>query len=373
MKILEITEFSAGICGVWSRVFHESKELVKKGHEVFVFSSNLEKGTGRTVVEEEVKNNVKIFRFKNKSGIFDRIISKNVTHFDFEKKFAEINPDIVITHLIHPHSFKALKMCMKKNKPCILVTHAPFNVPRKFPLNFATWLYYNLKVKPLINQFNKVMTITRWEIPYLKSLGVAEDKIFYLPNAVSSEYFEQKINKFSGKKILFFGRIAPIKNIPLLISAFKSISGKFENIKLILVGPIERGYESIKNSVSENISFEKPVHETKNKIRCLQTADIFVLPSLREGLPISLIEAMALGKIVISSKTDGGKEVIEDGVDGLLFNIGNSSELSAKIEEVLNMKTSEISKMQNNARTKAREFESKRIIAQLNTIVESYK
>ena len=58
MKILELTEFSAGGCGVWARVLRESKEFIKLGHKVTVFSSNIEKGSDKTVKCEDCIDNI---------------------------------------------------------------------------------------------------------------------------------------------------------------------------------------------------------------------------------------------------------------------------------------------------------------------------
>ncbi len=371
MNILQICEFSAGICGVWSRVFNESKELIKKGHKVYVFSSNLKKGTGELVSEFEEKEGVLIYRFSNKTGFFDRLLSRNVTYFDFERKLLDINPDVVITHLIHPHSFKALEICKRLGKPCLLVTHAPFNVKRNFPLSLATWFYYKIK-KSSIRDFSSVIAITNWEIPYLISLGIPNNKIIYIPNAIPDIFLREKIKMFFGKKILFFGRVAPVKNIEVLISAFNDLSVDNKKLTLNIVGPVESGYENIKHLVSDKISFIGPVHGFKEKINFLSNCDIFVLPSNREGLPISLIEAMSLGKIVISSETDGGREVIKNGFNGFLFKLGDKEDLKSKINQVLMMKEVELNKIQKNARERVKEFQSKIVIDKLNNLINSY-
>ena len=53
MKILELTAFSSGICGVWVRTLQEAKLLTKKGHEVHVFSSSITRGTGEIELAED--------------------------------------------------------------------------------------------------------------------------------------------------------------------------------------------------------------------------------------------------------------------------------------------------------------------------------
>jgi glycosyltransferase involved in cell wall biosynthesis len=341
MKILEICPFSAGICGVWTRVFSESREFIKLGHKVTIFSSDLVKGSGERANKTEEIDKIKIMRFSSNQSFIKKRISQNVTYFDFEKELLNLihnkEIDLVITHLLHPHSFKALKICIKYTIPCYLVTHAPFNIKRKFPLNLATDIYSKIKTKPWINKFTKVISISKWEYSFLKQLGVNKDKIIYIPNGIPEEFFKQKKFKITNKNhILFLGRIAPIKNIETLLFAAKSLP-EFE---FLIVGSPEEDYLKkingvIKKNKLSNVKIYPPVYKLE-KISLIDSCGLFVLPSIREAMPTVLLEAMARGKIVISSKTDGGKEIIQNNKNGFLFEIGDSKELARLIKENIN-------------------------------------
>ena len=355
MKILEITEFSAGICGVWTRVLSESREFVKLGYDVAVFSSDIEKGTNKRVGCEDEAFGVRIKRFEGRQAV----ITKNVTSFDFETEFMAEKPDIVITHLIHPHSFKALKICLKNKIPCYLVTHAPFNVKRRFPLNIATSLYYDIKVKPFLNKFTKVISITKWEMPYLLHLGASKEKIVYIPNGLPEEFFKFKKTKpRKGKDVLFLGRIAPVKNLEMLIIAAIILP----KVNFSIVGSAEQSYlEKIESMINKNnlknVSILSPIYDLKEKIRLIDEHKIFVLPSRREAMPQVLLEAMSRGKIVISSDTDGGKELINKR-NGFLFKIGDYKELAGIIKS--NLKGNK--KIENNAINTAKSYAWSEII-----------
>lgn len=348
MRILEITEFSAGICGVWTRVLSESMEFVRRGHDVTVFSSDIEKGTDKRVCGHETISNVKIRRFKS-TGVFwgmpsfaAKIFSKNPTYFDFKEELIRLKPDIVITHLLHHHSLKAIMLCKQLNIPCMLVTHAPFNVKRRFPLNLATWFFDNVSaVSPLISgnralrQFDRVIAITKWETPYLLDRGVKKEKIAYIPNGLPEEFFKQKKSN-EKNDVLFLGRIAPIKDIETLIKAVKELP----EISFSIVGSAEKQYLERLNCIIKagslpNVRIYPPIYDLKRKIRLIDEHNVFVLPSKREAMPQALLEAMARGKICISSKTDGAKELIENGKNGFLFNIGDSSALADLIRKNL--------------------------------------
>ena len=317
MRIVEITEFSAGICGVWTRVLGESEEFSRLGHEVLVLSSNVEKGSDRIASSDEKIGRIEIKRMKSKQGYFDKFLSKNVTYFDFEKELVAFKPDLVITHLLHPHSFKAVRICNKLKVPCYLVTHAPFNVRRRFPLNVATWAFNQLN-RTKLSKFTRIISITKWEEPFLKKLGVRSDRISYIPNGLPDEFFKQKRGK-PFKEVLFLGRIAPVKDVETLIRAAKLLP----KINFEIVGSAEEEYLKLLRGLMDklnvkNVKIIPPVYDLKKKIKLIDEHKIFVLPSKREAMPQALLEAMARGKTVISSRTDGGMELV-NGKNGLLF------------------------------------------------------
>lgn len=332
LKILEICPFSAGICGVWTRVLSESLEFKKLGNnieDIQVFSSNIVKGSHEYAESNEKINEIKVKRFKSKKSLF----SANVNKFDFSRELEIFKPDIVITHLLHPHSFKAVNICRRKNIPCYLVTHAPFNVKRFFPLNFLTWLHRNTIVRKNINKFDKIIAVTKWELPYLEKLGVKKDKIVYIPNGIPEEFFTQKKTKLK-KDVLFLGRIAPVKNLELILRVAKILP----NLNFSIVGSPERRYlEKLKNILNKenikNVKIFPPVYNLAEKIKLIDEHKIFILPSIREAMPQVLLEAMSRGKIILASKTDGSKEIISNNLNGFLFEIGDYKQLAKLILE----------------------------------------
>jgi glycosyltransferase involved in cell wall biosynthesis len=356
LKILEICPFSAGICGVWARVKQESLEFSKLGYEVRVFSSDIEKGTNNIASREDKIEGIKIQRFASKKAFF----SDNVHNFGFSKEFQEYSPDIVITHLLHPHSFKVLGLCKKQNIPCYLVTHAPFNVKRRFPLNLLTWSYNSAKVKPKLNQFTKIIAITKWEMPYLAKLGVSKDKIVYIPNGIPDEFFKQKKIK-ETRKILFLGRISPVKNIEYVLLAAE----RFPEIEFSIVGSAEEIYLKKLKQIAEsrklkNISFLSPVYNLADKIRLIDSHNIFLLPSKREAMPQVILEAMSRGKIVIASKTDGSQELIEHDKNGFIFPLEKEEELFSLINKNLHSNK----KIKKQAENEARKYAWSKLIKQ---------
>ena len=338
MKIVYLCEFSAGVDGVWNRVYNIAKQLAKK-HEVFIFSSNIEKGSGKKAPFFEEKEGIKIYRFPVSFRL-----GENALWWNYEGKLLEIKPDVVHAHVFrHPHSTSAPALARRIGAKVFLTTHAPFveHELRSPLLNLAVSIYDAMLAEKVLNSYDRVIAIAKWEIPELKALGCRKEKIAYIPNGIPEEFTKSKY-KFrdkKGKVILFLGRIAPIKNIELLLSAFKSVINRGHDVRLRLIGQMEKEYGVKILGMIKNLKLEKqvdipgPIYDLKRKIQALEEADIFVLPSKREASPQARIEAMALGKIVLSSNTAGGCEFIQEGKNGFLFS--GEGELVKKLEYVL--------------------------------------
>src|SRR3989338_11581696 len=242
LKILELSPFSAGICGVSTRALAEATLLAKKGHEVYLFSSDIFRGESQERARHcDQINNVKITRFPT-LGSF----GQNTCFWNFGKAALELKPDVIVTHAYRQYySTKALKIAKKLNIPCFLVTHAPFldKKLRNWKLNAAVSLYDSFLGKRAINKYAKVIIIAKWEIPYLEKLGINKDKIVYIPNGIPDEFFNIPVTKHkkSNTKVLFLGRIAPVKNIEVLIKAMSVLNNR--SVTLSLVGPAELEYK----------------------------------------------------------------------------------------------------------------------------------
>jgi glycosyltransferase involved in cell wall biosynthesis len=370
MKIAFVCIYShPSICGVWSRVYNLGKMLKKKGHEVSVFSTNVVKGVGKSSENFENLEGIKINRFK---PLFS--IGENIKFWSFYKKLKKFNPDLIIAEVYrHPHTYFALKAAKKLGKPIFLTTHAPFVEAelRSKKGDFIEKSYDKIFGKK-INQFDKIITITKWEIPYLLNLGANKNKFEYIPNGIPEEFFEKRRLEASpkvqnsgrsGKDILFLGRISAIKDLTTLIKALSKVVKKYPEVSLKFVGPAEKEYEFKlkklinKLNLEKNVKFLPAVYDLDKKIKIIDEAEIFVLPSKREAMPQSLIEAMARGKIVIASNNKGSSEIIENNKNGFLFPISDENKLAETIEFCLNSKNKkQLNKIKKNAFEKSKSF-----------------
>lgn len=375
MKILELTNFSEGACGVWVRAREESIRLAEKGHEVLVLSSNAIKGKDEIANKEEKINKVRIKRFP-----FTKLGGESFMFWNFEDKALKFSPDVIVAHnyrqLLTTTALKVARKLRKKGKKCkvFLVTHAPFvegNITRSFIATLVVKLY-DIFLGPLtINKFDKVLTISKWETRYLKNIGAKKNKIVYIPNGIPEQFFRQKKNK-EEHKILFLGRISVKKKLETLVKALPLIKDK--KIKIEIVGPKEKGYSDhilslVKElNLSNRIKFLDPIYDIKEKIKKIDSAKLYILPSRVEGMPQALIEAMARGKIVIGSDSIAIRDLIKNKENGYLFEFDNPKDLASVIDMVLseNLKT-----IKKNAKKSVQEFNWSKVIEKIEGVILS--
>lgn len=154
-----------------------------------------------------------------------------------------------------------------------------------------------------------------------------------------------EVNPRKGKehstkiKLLSGGRLEKRKGFDILIKAMKIISELHNNVELKIFGEGPEHNRLIKLiqrlNISDKVTLTGFIQRDK-LIELYRCSDIFVLGSLYEGDPITLIEAMSAGLAVLSSKIPSVKNLVIDGQTGLLFNAGDPHDLASKLSELIN-------------------------------------
>lgn len=146
------------------------------------------------------------------------------------------------------------------------------------------------------------------------------------------------VRENTQRKIVSVGRLFDYKNHLMLIKAFQRISDELQDYKVVIYGegPYRGELEKyiINNGLEDKVFLPGDVEDVQDNIR---DAKLFVLSSDTEGMPNALMEAMALGLPVISTDCPcgGPRTLIQDGVNGMLCEVGNVEQLALKIKEVL--------------------------------------
>jgi glycosyltransferase involved in cell wall biosynthesis len=131
------------------------------------------------------------------------------------------------------------------------------------------------------------------------------------------------------------GRLTPVKGHEMLLRAAGSLMKKIPSIKVLIVGdgPLMPELKQLTRELDmeTKVIFAGERYDIYDLVKCM---DIFALPSLHEGIPMSLLEAMALRRAVVASRVGGIPEVVDHGVNGLLVAPGNVAELAQELERI---------------------------------------
>ncbi len=148
----------------------------------------------------------------------------------------------------------------------------------------------------------------------IKENGIPDQSVVSIPNSVDVVHFQPGENGRTRemRSILFIGRLADEKGVHCLIRAVEKLKRKVGGIKLFIVGegPLRRELEELSRhlNVMDDTAF---VGHTDSVLAYYQEADIFVLPSLSEGLPLTLLEALSCGLPVVATSVGGSREILD--------------------------------------------------------------
>jgi len=132
------------------------------------------------------------------------------------------------------------------------------------------------------------------------------------------------------------GRLVPVKNQAMLLRAAARLYEYHNNIKVLLIGdgPLENELVALATSlgIAPNVRF---LGRRSNVPDILRTLDIFVLPSLSEGMSNTILEAMSCKLPVVATNVGGNSELVVHGLTGLLVQRNNHEEMCRKLEELV--------------------------------------
>lgn len=169
--------------------------------------------------------------------------------------------------------------------------------------------------------------------------GLAKEKIHVIPNGVNPEIFcpaESRENL-----ILYVGRQTAHKGLPYLLRAFAEFSKSHEQYRLMLIGErLEGGVDRSLVRLSEALGFRNKVEFTgrlpEDEVRKIMgQANCLVLPSLAESFGMTVLEAMASETPVVATGIGGIREIVRDGLNGLLVPPADSKALATSLERIV--------------------------------------
>lgn len=337
--------------GIGNYIYNMSQQFIKKGHNVTVITRG---GIHRT--HKEDLDGIELYRVP---FIFIYPFHVHIHGFFLRRLFKSIEQNFDVVHVHTP-----LPPVINSKIPLVLTFHSPmlkgaeviniqdlFSLATKFQARFIS---YPLE-KHLIEKANLVTAVSNRVAKELVDYGLNINKIQITVNAVDDTVFLPAYRfKANRKYVLYTGRISYGKGLAELIECAKKICDSRDDIDFILAGdgPLlpELKKEVHNASLQERIRFLGRVSR-KEIIELYRNATIFAFPSYYEGLPGSLLEAMACELPIVATEVMGNIDLIDHNINGILVPPKNPVALMDSIIELLEQ-TELCERLGKNAREK---------------------
>lgn len=331
MKIIHVAQY-LGVGGLEKIIFHLALEQQRRGHDVSVYIYD----ELRTWVDYFQKNNIKVIIPPLKKAGYD---------FDLIKR---MNQDLTQADVIHSHDLNPLmylgplfflrKILFKKNPKLIHTTHGLDHVT-----SYPRALTYQRIFSRLADQV--VAVSEKIGLFYLNDINLDSKKVNVIQNGI--DIYNRPIDeslRFSKKQwianrhtldikkpfILSLSRVVPLKDQLFLIEALK----KKPHYQLIIVGPSgdEAYFEKLSKMQNDHIILVG-AQEAVNDYNL--GADLYVSASTHEGIPVAVLEAMAVKTPCLVSDIPGHRTLLKHALSVSLFSEGNQTEFLEKLEDHL--------------------------------------
>ena len=344
MKVLQVSTH-LNIGGIANYMVTIAKVLNEKGHYVMVATSG---GDMEKELERCGASHRKV-GLNTKNEFSPKVLA---AIFKLSKIIKDEKVDIVHAHT-RVSQVACFFACRIAGVPYVTTCHGFFK--KRLRGLFDTWGV-------------KVIAISDAVKTHLKEdLSVKEDRIELIYSGVdverfSKDYSRDEIDKIKesmglndGPVIGTIGRLSPVKGQRFLIEAMADVISKKKDAQCLIVGngPEEKALRDMAKflKIEESVRFVGADPDTH---KFLSIMDVFVFPSVKEGLGIALLEALASGKNCVASNVGGIGDIIKDGYNGLLTPVGDVAGLTRAISSLLDNADLR-KKMGNNGRALVKE------------------
>ena len=317
MKIVQYAPYFIPYTGGQENyIYNLSNYLVKNANQVNILTANYPECKAKESIKGILVSRYPCFARPLRNPIVPKLLSPDENISDY---------DIIHTH--NEHSFAAMaaaRISKKKNIPLIVTCHGQLRFGN--PLYDSIERLYNKSIgRSVFEKSDVIVALSSSDRDYISSFGIDEDKIIVIPNAIDPsdleryrlksdelESFREWYNLSDKRVVLFVGQIIQRKGISYLLKSIPQILRKSkEETSFVFVGKGDALKDSLclaqELEIEGNVIFTGAV-SARDLVAFYQISDLFVLPSLSEGLPTSILEAMYFGIPVVSTDIPGVRD-----------------------------------------------------------------
>lgn len=359
MKVLLINHFPLSGSGSGPYVYNIAKSLVERGHKVCIImpenTINIEYNRDIKIHPVYFKREEKIegqlnFNFPcmdphpRSSLLFENMTDEQLKEYvqafrkAIKEEITEFNPDVIHSQ----HIWIISSILAEFDIPYVITSHgAEF-------ITYAKTNRFDKFGNDAISKAKSIISISDDnKADILKKFPEVKDKTIILKNGYNSkDFFVKDVNKSEilkrynieknySKIVLFVGRISKMKGLDILFKAANLYEK--EDILTLIVG--DGDYKEELNKIKDDLELKNIVflgnrsHKELNDI--YNIADVLVLPSRKEALPMVIIEALACGTPVVVTNLNGISKIVTKDL-GLIFEMNNEKMLANQINKIIN-------------------------------------
>lgn len=286
-------------------------------------------------------------------------------------------PDVLITRTVKPNIHGSLAARLLRIPTINVITGLGTPFIKRGWLQMIVSLLHKISLR----WSRKVFFLNRDDYELFLELGLVSPKIADLlpSDGINLDRFKPGVfakEMGGGFRFLFIGRLLWDKGIGEFVEAAKYLRKRYPDVEFCLLGfldphnPSAVTHNDLDMWVSEGyVTYLGSADDVRPHIT---SADCIVLPSYREGVPRSLLEAAAMEKPIITTDSVGCKEVVDDGLNGFLVRPRDAEDLVRKMDEMINLPENERVLMGKRGREKVmRQFDEKLVIEKWLDVLKS--
>ena len=237
------------------------------------------------------------------------------------------------------------ELCQQLNVPLVATFHPPFDAGLRNITAGTQQLTYQLYA-PALAKYDRVIVFSQLQADVLERLGVPAERLVVIPNGVdvnrwspaaadrTSPTLQAVRQRLGSKRIfLYMGRLATEKNVEALLQAWRRVDPRDSLLVIVGDGPLRTSLMNQHNADSLVWWGYEPDQATR--VALMQCAEVFVLPSLVEGLSLALLEAMACGCACVATDAGADGEVLNGGAGIVMSTQGVTSQLRTLLPVLL--------------------------------------
>ncbi len=344
--------------------YNLTQELARLGHEVWVFTRIEDPFMEPYEVFDERIGDVKVRRINKPYrdySLRDKYIDESIDRA-FEEYLDIVEPDVVhFQHLSHL-STNIVRIARNRGLPIIYTLHdywlicprgqlitrdhtlctgpSPLKCTRCLSYMYPSYrdvVEYRRHMEKIMSMIDVYLSPSKFLLEIMARNGIPREKMVYSPYGFDKsriKYSEKTWGPDSRVRFGFVGRIIPVKGVHILLDAFNMVKEQYDT-ELLIYGDPGRSLPYLKRRAGDKVWF---MGGFDNRLidSVLESIDVLVVPSIwYENSPLVIQEAFLKGRPVIASDLGGSAELVRDGVNGLLFHVGDPSDLASKMKRVL--------------------------------------